>query len=385
MLPEVESPFTIPPVGQIPDEDSDKPVSTCSLERVGSLNLPDIVFGAGTFSNQYNANSHLGSSAPLRTVRLALRYGINAFDTSPYYGASEIILGDCLHTVASEFPRSSYQIITKCGRYGVNTFDYDPTTIRASVERSLKRFHTDYLDTVFLHDVEFVCTPVMPKMSGVHTTALDVEAAEYGLSEGSEATIHGEGDQKILDAFAELQKMKAQGLIKNIGITGYPLPTLLRLALLILHNPPYEAVDVILSYSHLNLQNTTFLTFAPHLMQRAKVKQLLAASPFSMGLLTPRPPGWHPAPENLRASAVALGQHVWDKGIPDLALGYAIRLTKDVPLVAGFSSPEEVHHCMKIYAEVTKEVNKEGRIKAENLASEAFQDAGYLDWSWASP
>lgn len=64
---------------------------------------------------------------PVRTVRLALRYvitnvirhtslrlarhGINAFDTSPYYGVSEIVLGACLKALEAEFPRSSYVLV----------------------------------------------------------------------------------------------------------------------------------------------------------------------------------------------------------------------------------------------------------------------------------
>jgi hypothetical protein len=38
-------------------------------------------------------------------------YGIRYFDTSPYYGASEIILGALLPTLAPEFPRESYKIV----------------------------------------------------------------------------------------------------------------------------------------------------------------------------------------------------------------------------------------------------------------------------------
>ena len=111
--------------------------------------------------------------------------------------------------------------MTKCGRYGLTAseFDYSPSTIRRSVQRSLARLHTDYLDTVYLHDVEFVCAPVQPRSEGNHMHALDTEAEAYGLAPGQEK-IRGEGDQRILDAVAELRKMKSEGLVKNIGITG---------------------------------------------------------------------------------------------------------------------------------------------------------------------
>jgi hypothetical protein len=55
-----------------------------------------------------------------------------------------------LDAVKDEFPRESYTIITKCGKYGSTVKDhvFDPETTKQSVERSLKRFHTDYLDVV---------------------------------------------------------------------------------------------------------------------------------------------------------------------------------------------------------------------------------------------
>ncbi|KAL0949816.1 hypothetical protein HGRIS_009851 [Hohenbuehelia grisea] len=278
--------------------------------------------------------------------------------------------------------------MTKCGRYGPQSFDYSPKTIRESVKRSLERLNTDYLDTVYLHDVEFVCTPVAPQSTGDHSIALSAQASEYGLVEGEEGKVHGDGDRVILAAFAELQKLKAEGAVRRIGITGYPLPTLLRLALLILHCPPYEPVDVILSYSHLSLQNATFTTFAPHFRDRARVGQLLAASPLSMGLLTPTPPGWHPSPPKLLNTVSEL-RDAWAGDLPDLALGFSIRhagqVNGGVPLVVGFSNTREVHHCMKVWREVEEGADDAERLQGEKLAQGLFKDAGYLDWSWASP
>ena len=117
--------------------------------------------------------------------------------------------------------------MTKCGRYGSPRadFDYSPATLRASVQRSLERLNTTYLDAVYLHDVEFVATQVGPREAGTPADALKPENLEkYGLADGQESKVWGEGDQLILDGLAELQKMKDEGIVKAIGITGTSCP-----------------------------------------------------------------------------------------------------------------------------------------------------------------
>lgn len=147
-------------------------------------------------------------------------------------------------------------------------------------------------------------------------------------------------------------------------------------------------MDVILSYSHLSLQNGTFSKYKSQLRQRAQVGQLLAASPFSMGLLTPSPPTWHPAPVDLSA-AVRRTAEIWPSGLPNLALGYAIRNTgeahENTPLIAGFSTPQEVHECVRVWRELQGRIDDDERRRAEESAREIFRESGYLDWSWASP
>lgn len=372
----------------IPDEDEDRPTDGPSLSTTGLLGLSEIVFGAAALSTIYNKDEHITSFTPVRTVRLALRYGVNAFDTSAYYGESEIVLGAALKALEPDFPRSSYKLMTKCGRYGSTRadFDYSPATLRASVQRSLKRLNTTYLDAVYLHDVEFVATQVGPREDGHPTDALKEDNLEtYGLADGQESKVWGEGDQLVLDGLAELQKMKDEGIVKAIGITGYPLPTLLRLALLVLHTAPYKSLDVLLSYSQLNLQNSAFADFAPHLLERARVGQLLTASPLNMGLLTPTPPKWHPAPAELKDAVkkVAEACSDWDGGMVNVAVGYGYRKAAelDVPMVAGLSYPREVHESMHAWRDLKESQGK--RRAQEDKAFEIFD--GYLGWSWASP
>ncbi|TCD70459.1 hypothetical protein EIP91_003220 [Steccherinum ochraceum] len=386
-----------------------KPNEGTKLVTVNQHFDKGLIFGAAAFSAQYNEDTHLASDVPVRTVRAALRYGINAFDTSAYYGPSEIVLGKALRAVQSEFPRQSYLLVnapnffssmegpilmisqmTKCGRYGLNQsdFDYSPATIRRSVERSLKRLYdTDiledgqYLDVVYLHDIEFVCEQVQPPDAHYHALALTPEkAAEYGLAESDKARIRGPGDQVILDAVAELQKLKSEGKVRNIGITGYPLHTLLRVAILV-HHKLRQPLDVVLSYSHLNIQNDTFGHFLPEFKaeSRANVAQVIAASPLNMGLLTPRVFPWHPAPDELKAlaqNAIALSAQNGDgSSIVDVALGYSYRRSREmgVPMVVGLSQLHEVHQTVKAWR----------RSVLEDIVRESF--GSFKDWSWASP
>lgn len=179
--------------------------------------------------------------------------------------------------------------------------------------------------------------------------------------------------------------------VLNSYFAGYPLPTLLRLAILVLHTPPYKPLDLVLSYSHLNLQNATFTSFASQFHERARVKQLLTASPLNMGLLTPTPPGWHPAPDKLHQAVSDARQkgEGWEGGLPNLALGYAIRNSGasggDIPLVTGFSHPREVHECMEVWKEVTDVAHNTNRQAVEDSVVEVFKRSGFLNWSWASP
>lgn len=67
-------------------------------------------------------------------------------------------MGDALEALKSEYPRESYYIQTKVGRYGYRPrdFDYSGKRVRESVMESMRRLHTDYIDVVLCHDVEFV-------------------------------------------------------------------------------------------------------------------------------------------------------------------------------------------------------------------------------------
>lgn len=90
-------------------------------------------------------------------VEEALTLGCTFFDTAPAYagGRSEELLGQAL-----EGRRGDVVLCTKFGHSADHTTDYGADWIEASVEASLRRLRTDYLDILLLH------SPPRPLMNG---------------------------------------------------------------------------------------------------------------------------------------------------------------------------------------------------------------------------
>lgn len=387
--------FFLPLLEQIPDDDNDRPKPGIQITTyIGEI--PALIFGAAAFCNSYSTDDHIRSVTPLRVTRLALRYGITAFDTSPYYGPSEIILGNALEALKHEFPRSSYQLFTKCGRFGDTRADFDLTRegVNASVSRSLARLHTDYLDTVYVHDVEFIAEARTPRMRGNHLSALGDEQDAYGLGEDQAGHVLGNGDKEALGAIAALRELQDRGVVRRVGISGYSLPTLLRISILVFHETS-KPLDVVMSYSHLNLQNRTLEAFRPAFLERAKVKHVVSASPLSMGLLSPKPPVWHHASNEIKAvvaNAIALhnkriGGEQNGPTFSEVALGYAFEraFEAQIPTVSGLCHTEEVHTCARVWHELQSGAGmKKWGTHVEAILN-FFKDADILDQSWTNP
>jgi len=233
--------------------------------------LPPLVFGTATFNHLYNSDPFALDTTGL--VTSALTHGIRAFDTSPYYGPSEQLLGDALATpfVRETFPRNSYMILTKVGRIASEEFDYSKEWVRESVNRSLERLQIDYLDLVYCHDVEFV------------------------------------SPAEVLEAVKELRRIRdEEGTIRYVGISGYPLDVLGDMAELVLRETG-EPLDVVQSYANFTLQNQTLAGQRGVLrLKNAGVDVVPNASILGMGLLRREgvPVGalgdFHPAPASLR-------------------------------------------------------------------------------------
>ncbi|PWN26511.1 Aldo/keto reductase [Jaminaea rosea] len=394
-----------------------------------------LIFGGGVFgAGMYNADSYIRTDVPLRTLLLAFRYGVNAIDTSPYYYPSEYILGRLLAALRPIYPRDSYFLFTKCGRYGPDKgdFDYSPQRVRRSVEASLKRLGSEWLDVVYLHDAEFVAEQVGDPsgMNAARVAKGDNEALRtLGLAEGDEGKVHGSGDEVILKAVEELLRLKSEGKVRRIGISGYPLPVLLRLVRLVAAKYPKSGgLDVVLSYSNHTLHSDILTPYLDLFKGSTPTGGPIVfnASPFSMGLLTDAgPPGWHPAREELKEACREAGRRIrgqeGEATLAKTALLYGIRgaetsakqPTPDggadeglsgvrLRTLLGMSSPEQVQDAIEAYrvllagtaastgssqdAERHESLLQayETQLRNERIVMEEMDRAGVRDESWPS-
>ena len=115
-------------------------------------NVSEISLGTWAFASTVYGKADVDHS--IQSIRTAHEYGVNLFDTAPLYGTakqdgiSEIVLGKGLEGI-----REDVFISTKFGRKPSDNFEpnfYGAYAIQ-SVEESLKRLGTDYIDVLFFH------------------------------------------------------------------------------------------------------------------------------------------------------------------------------------------------------------------------------------------
>jgi len=126
--------------------------------RISRLGLGTVKLGRNQ-SVKYPQAFDLPTDAEARQLLHCARdYGINLLDTAPAYGVSEERLGYLLRGA-----RQDFVICTKAGeefnplyacadaKNGSSNFDFSAKALRLSIERSLRRLRTDYLDIVLIH------------------------------------------------------------------------------------------------------------------------------------------------------------------------------------------------------------------------------------------
>ncbi|MFK7770105.1 MAG: aldo/keto reductase [Mariniblastus sp.] len=260
------------------------------------MDVSVLSFGASSLGAEFRK---IDLNEAVKSVHVALDHGMNLIDSSPYYGRglSESLLGIALDGI----PRDSYYLCTKLGRYAPTHFDFSAKRVRESVDISLERMKTDYLDIILCHDIEFI-------------------------------------DMKQIweETIPELQKLKSEGKVKHIGVSGYPMK-IFREAV------ANSDIDVLLSYNHYTLQNTMLLDIVDEM--KSKGVGVMNAAPFSARLLTNAPlPEWHKATDEVRKVCKAAADHCTTAGvdIAQLALQFSINHPEMTTCITGSANPNRV-------------------------------------------
>jgi aryl-alcohol dehydrogenase-like predicted oxidoreductase len=122
-------------------------METMERRRLGrtGIAVSALGFGASEFGQKRTALKMAAS-----ILGSALDAGLNVIDTAACYGNSEELIGR-----AVGHRRKDFYILTKCGHAsGLPFEDWTPALVEPSIDRSLKRLRTDYLDVVQLHSCD---------------------------------------------------------------------------------------------------------------------------------------------------------------------------------------------------------------------------------------
>ncbi len=267
-------------------------------KRLGKtgLDVSVIGFGAAPLGNEFGA---IDEAEADRAVAFAIDNGINFFDTSPYYGRtlSELRLGKALGG-----QRHGVVLASKCGRYDVDQFDFSAARVTSSVDESLRRLRTDYLDVLTAHDIEF-----------------------------------GDREQVIHETIPAMRRLQEQGKIRFVGISALPLKILADVA-------QRGKVDTIITYCHFNLMVRDLDTGLTPTAQAEGIG-LINAAPLHLRVLTREgPTAKHPASAEVKAAGAEVVERLETAGLDPAvaAVAYSLGHSYSASLLVGMSKVQEV-------------------------------------------
>lgn len=259
------------------------------------LSISALGFGVSPVGNVFEP---VEEQEGINAIHYAIDNGINFFDVAPFYGdtLAETRLGKALAG-----KRQDIILATKCCRYATH-FDFSYQRVLSSIDESLKRLKTDYVDLLQIHDIEF-----------------------------------GTEEQLLNEAIPAALKVKESGKARYIGFTGLPVRYLAHIA-------QQTNVDTVLSWAHYNLLEDEINDELVPLSLK-KGFGLMNAAPFLQRILTDAPlPPWHRSPKEMIAIQPALIGLCREYGLAlsDVALSYAIAHPHIASTITGMCEVEKV-------------------------------------------
>ncbi|WP_339255950.1 aldo/keto reductase [Paenibacillus sp. FSL R5-0713] len=134
-----------------------------------TLGKTDMHVGVMGFGSSQIGYEQTSQETVNHLLNLALDHGLNAIDTAECYPNSEERIGQAVSGRRAEF-----YLFTKCGHSDEDKYhDWDPDWLELSVDRSLKRLGTDYIDVLQLHG----CSEEILQRGEVIQTLKKIQAA----------------------------------------------------------------------------------------------------------------------------------------------------------------------------------------------------------------
>ncbi|HEX4209796.1 MAG TPA: aldo/keto reductase [Candidatus Binataceae bacterium] len=188
--------------------------------KLGQTALEVSVLGFGASEIGYQGVPPATAS---RLLNSALDAGLNLVDTAACYADSEELIGAAIGA-----RRAEYYLMTKCGHAaGLPLPDWTPQLITRSIEQSLRRLRTDYVDVVQFHSCEEptlrnddLIAALLNARDRGHTRFIgysgDGKDAAYAVATGVFDTLQisiNLADQEALDMFLPQAMASGMGVI----------------------------------------------------------------------------------------------------------------------------------------------------------------------------
>jgi aryl-alcohol dehydrogenase-like predicted oxidoreductase len=157
--------------------------------KIGELGVSRLGLGAMTMSGTYDIGTGTNEEA-IRTIHRAIELGVTLIDTAEVYGpyVNEELVGKAIKGRRDQLViATKFGLISHAGG-GVGVADSSPANIRTSVEGSLKRLGTDYIDLYYQHRVDRN-TPIEDTVGALVELVKEGKIKYIGLSEAGTETI----------------------------------------------------------------------------------------------------------------------------------------------------------------------------------------------------
>ena len=288
------------------------------------LQIPEFGIGTSPFGGLF---ASVSESAVADVISTSMELGLNYFDTAPHYGmgSAEVRLGRNIN----HLPRSSFVVSTKVGRLIVPSekaddpgwenstaaveriFDFSAAGIERSLLESLERLKMESVEMVFIHDPD------------------------------------GAADQAISEAYPVLERLRAEGIVKTIGIgiTSNEIPTRF------INETDIDVVLIALKYTLLDQSAATELL--PTALKKGV--SVIAGGVFNSGILTNPKAGatfnYEPASPEVLARAQKIEKFFLDRGVSlaQAALQFPMQHPAISAILVGCRSADEVTTNVALY------------------------------------